>query len=223
MSKNQLLLRCEPDPEREFHCDALAGKFPDATAYSLPDGERPTGGEIAAADGVVISGSTAGVYEDDRGWIAAGRDLVKELVKSGVPTLAVCFGHQLVNDALGGRVEHQGLRAGLVEAEFDDDPLFEGVSPLVPAIHGDVVVEAGRGLTPIASACDYDYPLFATRHETVPVWTVQFHPEIGAEHEPLLETAFGWAEDGDGFADVTGDRLFENFRRLARQYRSPPV
>jgi len=166
----------------------------------------------------VISGSTAGVYEaDDRPWIDDGRGLVRELVDARVPTLAVCFGHQLVNDALGGRVEHRGLRAGLVEAEFADDPLFAGVSPVVPAIHGDMVLEAGSGLDPIASVRDYEYPLFATRHETAPVWTVQFHPELGPGHESRLRNSFGWEADGHEFADVTGDRLFENFRDLARQ------
>ena len=219
MMDQPLLFRCEHNPEREYHCDALAGKFPDAEEYSLPAGERPAPADIDAADAAVISGSTAGVYEaDDRPWIEEGRGLVRELVDARVPTLGVCFGHQLVNDALGGRVEHRGLRAGLVEADFGDDPLFAGVSPVVPAIHGDVVLETGTGLDPIASVQDYEYPLFATRHDTAPVWTVQFHPEIGPEHEPRLEDSFGWQPDGHAFGEVTGDRLFENFRGLARQY-----
>jgi GMP synthase (glutamine-hydrolysing) len=215
-----LLLRCESDPDQEYHCDALAGLFPRATEYSLPAGERPNRGAVADAGAAVVSGSTAGVYEDDRcPWIDDGRRLVREFVDAGVPTLGVCFGHQLVNDALGGRVEHRGMRAGLVEAAFDDDPLFEGVSPVVPAIHGDVVVETGAELDPVARVREYDYAAFATRHRTAPVWTIQFHPEIGAEHEPRLADAFDWQQNGYAFADVTGERLAENFRRLARQHR----
>jgi len=68
--------------------------------------------------------------------------VVRELIERETPTLGICFGPQLVNDALGGRVEHRGVRAGLAAAEFDDDPLFEGVPPVVPAVHGDIVVEA---------------------------------------------------------------------------------
>ena len=211
------VVRNEVDPDYEYHCDALAARVPAADEVDFPDGERVP---LEDADGVVLTGSTAGVYEaDHHPWITEQEALARELVAAEVPTLGVCFGHQLVNDALGGRVEHRGMRAGLVEAAFDDDPLFEGVSPVVPAIHGDVVVETGAELDPVARVREYDYAAFATRHRTAPVWTVQFHPEIGAEHEPRLADAFDWQQNGHAFADVTGERLAENFRRLARQHR----
>ena len=207
------LFRCEVDPDCEYHCDALAGRFPGADEYDLT---RGTEGALDGVDAAVLSGSTAGVYEDDdREWIEGAREVVRELIERGVPTLGVCFGHQLVNDALGGRVEHRGVRAGLVAAEFDDDPLFEGVPPTVPAVHGDVVVEAGDGMEPIGAVADYDYPLFATRHRSVPVWTVQFHPELTADHRDRLVDDFGWEDRDRSFEAVDGDRLFRNFRALA--------
>jgi GMP synthase (glutamine-hydrolysing) len=208
------LFRCEVDLDCAYHCDALAGRFPEADEYDLTT--RGADGALCGVDAAVISGSTAGVYEDDEhGWIADARTVARRLVGRGVPTLGVCFGHQLVNDALGGRVEHQGVRAGLAGAEFGDDPLFEGVPPVVTAIHGDVVVEAGRGMEPVASVEDYPYPLFATRHREAPVWTVQFHPELTAEHRERLVEDFGWTEGERSFAEVDGDPVFENFRALA--------
>lgn len=211
MSADAVLLRCEPDDAAEFHCTALAEAFSEASVCNLPAGESPPPAENL--DFAVVSGSTAGVYED-RPWIEEGRQFVRTLVDAEIPTLGVCFGHQLTNDALGGRVEQDEFRAGLVEAALADVPLFEGVSPVVPVIHGDMVRKTGDGLTPIASALTYEYPHFATRHERAPVWTIQFHPELGAKNRQALES-FGWDDNGHSFADVTGDRLFENFRKLA--------
>ena len=207
------LFRCEVDPDRAYHCDALAERFPGADGYDLT---RSTEGALDGVDAAVISGSTAGVYEDDEhGWIEGAREVIRGLVEREVPTLGVCFGHQLVNDALGGTVEHRGVRAGLASAEFVDDPLFEGVPPVVPAVHGDFVVDAGDGMEPIASPVDYDYPLLATRHRTAPVWTVQFHPELTAEHRDRLVADFGWEDGPHSFGEADGEQLFENFRALA--------
>lgn len=86
-----------------------------------------------------------------------------------MPTLAICFGHQLVNAALRGRVEHRWLTARLVEAEFADDPSFDGVASAVPAVHGDAVTETETGMDVVEST-DHA-PAFATRHRTAPVWS----------------------------------------------------
>ena len=212
-----LVVRCEPTPEYAFHCDALADSFPDARELSLVSGDKlPSLGDV---DGVVISGSTAGVYEDDtHDWIEEGRELVRGVLDREIPTLGVCFGHQLVNDALGGTVERRDFRAGLVTADLADDPLFDGVSPVVPVMHGDFVVETGAGLDVIASARDYDYPYFGTRHRESPVWTVQFHPEIGPAQRERLTEAFEWSDGGYSFGDVNGERVFENFRGLVGEW-----
>lgn len=102
------VVRNEVDPDCEYHCDALAARFPTATEVDFVAGERPPDD----ADAVVLTGSTAGVYETDRhGWIAEQEALVRDLVEREVPTLGVCFGHQVVNAALGGTVEHVGTNA----------------------------------------------------------------------------------------------------------------
>jgi GMP synthase (glutamine-hydrolysing) len=165
-------------------------------------------------EAVVLTGSTAGVYEaDDYPWMADERAFVRRLVDAGVPTLGVCFGHQIVNDALGGRVEPRELTAELVAVDFDDDPLFDGVRATVPMVHGDHVLAAGAGMEPVARA-DY-YPLLATRHAGAPVWTVQYHPEFDAALLPRIRDDFGWTPSSRSFADVTVGRTVRNFLDVA--------
>ena len=205
------VVRCEPEPDRAYHCDALAAQIPGAAEIDFPAGERF---EPAAADAVVLSGSTAGVYErDEHSWIAEQEALVRDLHERGVPTLGVCFGHQVVNAALGGTVRRVGLTAGLVEAELGDVPLFDGVEPVVPAIHEDAVTERGEGMERIATA--EHAPNFGTRHREAPLWTVQFHPEITATHRERLREGFDWRAGDHSFTDVSATRLLRNFRALA--------
>jgi GMP synthase (glutamine-hydrolysing) len=209
-----MLLVCDTEVDPDAY-----GYLPRALRDLLPAHEHyhyPTrGGEpsLDGVDAVVITGSTAGVYEaDERPWIDSATAFVRRLVAQGVPTLGVCFGHQLVNGALGGRVEHRGLTAELVDADLADDPLFDGVAPTLPMVHGDHVTRAGDGMEPIAAA-DY-YPLLATRHADAPVWTTQYHPEFTADLLPAIERDFGWEGSRD-FADVTTVRTVANFLRLA--------
>jgi GMP synthase (glutamine-hydrolysing) len=204
------VVRNEVDADCEYHCDALAAGFPTAEEVDFVAGERVP---LDRADGVVLTGSTAGVYEaDERPWIAEQEAFVRELVDRRVPTLGVCFGHQVANSALGGTVEAVGTTAALVEATLADDPLFEGVGPAVVSLHGDAVTELGSGMAVIASA---DHArVFGTRHESAPLWTVQFHPEITASHRDRLAEEFDWDQRGRSFDDVTAGRIFENFRAL---------
>ncbi|WP_255196848.1 type 1 glutamine amidotransferase [Halorarius litoreus] len=207
-----LVLENEVDPEVRYFVDELTEYLPDHRVYDyVAAGTRP---DIDDVDAVIVAGSTAGVYEAaDHAWIDDEAAFVRDLVSMGMPTLGVCFGHQLVNEALGGRVEHRGFTNELVEVELADDPLFEGVSSVLPAVHGDHVVSTGDGMELIASAPHNR--AFATRHRDAPVWTVQFHPEFTEVLCEPIRADFGWQENEYDFADVTGQRVLSNFTRLA--------
>jgi GMP synthase (glutamine-hydrolysing) len=209
-----MLLVCdtEVDPDAYGYLPrALRELLPAHGQYHYPTrGGEPS---LDGIDAVVITGSTAGVYEaDERPWIGSAVEFVHGLVAEEIPTLGVCFGHQLVNDALGGCVEHRGLTAELVDADLADDPLFDGVAPVLPMVHGDHVTRVGEGMEPIAAA-DY-YPRLATRHAEAPLWTVQYHPEFTGDLLPAIERDFGWWGSRD-FTDVTTVRTVANFLQLA--------
>ena len=198
----------EVDANATFHCDALADLVPSARRIDYPAGERF---DPDKAEAVVLTGSTAGVYERDvHPWIDEEEELIRSLVDRSVPILGVCFGHQLLNVALGGRVEPGAMTAGLVAADLADNPLFEDVEPAVPALHGDRVCEIGDGLERIASAPHAE--IFGTAHPDRPIWTVQFHPEITADMTDAL-AAYDWQMNSFSWEEVTAGRVIWNFVR----------
>jgi len=207
-----LVLENEVDPDSRYFVPEIVRYLSEYEVYTYADeGGQPS---LAGVDGVVISGSTAGVYDrEDYPWMAEQADLVRELVEREIPTLGICFGHQIVNHALGGRVEHRGPTHRLVRADLADDPVFEGVGDVIPMAHGDHVVERGDGMERIGSA-DY-YPNLATRHRDAPVWTVQYHPEFTDRLLGRVREDFGWTETDLSFSDVRAEATLRNFERLA--------
>ncbi|MGV8929311.1 MAG: glutamine amidotransferase-related protein [Brevundimonas sp.] len=108
--------------------DVQAGEWPDAGAF----------------DAAIITGSAAGVYESD-GWISELLDWIRA-AKGRTRLVGVCFGHQAMAQALGGRVEksERGWGVGLhryqvVSAEPWMMPAAATVA--IPASHQDQVVE----------------------------------------------------------------------------------
>jgi GMP synthase (glutamine-hydrolysing) len=204
-----LVLDDEVQPEYRYHAPEIARLLPEADYHVYPEdtGVPP----LERYDGVVISGSTAGVYENEP-WMREQMKLVRELLERGMPTLGVCFGHQLVNAALGGEVVADERRATFVEMEqLVADDVLAGVEPPVPALHGDVVTERGEGMERIARTAYSEN--FCTRHESAPVWTVQFHPEFTPEITDRVED---WSPGAYDWADCTADRALENFARTVR-------
>ena len=207
-----LVVDNEVDPDYRYFVEELVTYLDEYRVHDAAAG-RP---DLDGADGVILAGSTAGVYEaDDHPWMREQMAFVRELRDERVPTLGVCFGHQIVNRALGGRVEHRGLSAELVAAETADDPLLEGVPPVFPAVHGDVVVERGEGMEVLASHPGYGN--FATRHRDAPIRTVQYHPEFTDRLLERVAADFGWTENDLSFAETAHERTLANFERLATE------
>lgn len=185
----------------------------DVETYNYPSEDVDP--DFEGVDGVVVGGSGAGVYDEpDLPWIARQKRFVERVVEASVPLLGICFGHQVVNAALGGDVVNSGTsRNFLVEASFSEDPLFEGVEGVVPVLHSDVVTEVGEGMEAVGST-DYN-PNFATRHRERPVWTVQYHPEFTPAILP--EYRDKWEETDHSFEESTATRTLENFSRFCRR------
>jgi GMP synthase-like glutamine amidotransferase len=121
--------------------DLLGDGF-DFETFGVQAGETP---DPSAFDAAVITGSAAGVYEDDA-WIGELLDWIRA-ARGRTRLVGVCFGHQAMAHALGGRVEKSdrgwgvGLHRYRVEsAEPWMTPAASAVS--IPASHQDQVVEA---------------------------------------------------------------------------------
>ena len=132
--------------------------------------------------GVVITGAAA-MVSDRESWSEHTGQWLKQVVDKGIPVLGVCYGHQLLAQALGGKVglNPAGRQIGTVKGELLDtsknDPLLGQLPDTFPAqtSHSEVVLELPPGAESLATSPLTDN--FAIRFAEN-VWGVQFHPEF---------------------------------------------
>jgi GMP synthase (glutamine-hydrolysing) len=144
--------------------------------------ELPDTGETG---GVVVTGSAA-MVSDREPWAERTAAWLQNAVEAGVPVLGICFGHQLLAHALGGRVGPNpgGREIGTVEvaltAAAAADPLLGGLPNRIEVhtTHLESVLELPPGAELLASS-KLD-PHQAFRVPGRPVWGLQFHPEFSA-------------------------------------------
>jgi GMP synthase (glutamine-hydrolysing) len=127
-----------------------------------------------APRGIILSGGPASVYD------AGAPRCDPEIFRLGIPVLGICYGMQLACDALGGRVGRAASREyGRAVCEVvEADGLFAGVAPRTEVwmSHGDQVDAVADDFLPLARTPTC--PLAAVRHRVLPVFGLQFHPEV---------------------------------------------
>jgi len=134
--------------------------------------------------GVVVTGSPAMVSARED-WSERTAGWLRRVVRAGIPVLGVCYGHQLLAHALGGRVgpNPAGRQIGTVKAHLvdpeHDDPLVGHLPDSFPAqtSHSEAVLELPPHAVRLAtSPRDENFALrFADK-----AWGLQFHPEFSA-------------------------------------------
>jgi GMP synthase (glutamine-hydrolysing) len=147
------------------------------TRHDLRSEVPPPDGRSFA--GVIISGSAASVTERAP-WMLRAEAYIRTVVEQGVPLFGICFGHQLMAQALGGEVRNnpRGREIGTVKlSRTGDDPLFAGLADTlaVNATHVDTVALVPPEARVVATTAleenaIIDFGPFARG--------VQFHPEI---------------------------------------------
>jgi GMP synthase (glutamine-hydrolysing) len=158
------------------YAQLIARRVREHHAYSEIVPHTTTAAEVRArgAAGVVLTGGPASCYEP------GAPQIDPEVFRAGVPVLGICYGMQLLSRTLGGDVAHSPSREyGRTPIDVDpESPLFRGV-PARTSVwmsHGDRVMEPARGFRSIARTPTC--PVAAVAHESLPVYGVQFHPEV---------------------------------------------
>jgi GMP synthase (glutamine-hydrolysing) len=133
--------------------------------------------------GVVVTGSAAMVSER-AGWSERSAAWLAEAVASGTWILGICYGHQLLAHALGGRVgpNPRGRQIGTIALQLDaaGDALLGGLPEeiVVQASHVEAVLEFPKAAIALGTNSMDAYAAFRVGERA---WGVQFHPEFDAD------------------------------------------
>ncbi len=175
---------CRNGPEGASHISDLSRFRPaDDVQVSVVDVRAGTPLPLyETLAGVVITGSHD-MVTDRLPWSERTAAWLPGLVERGIPTLGICYGHQLLAHALGGRVavNPRGRSIGSIDVTLDpaaaEDPLLAGLaSPLVAYVsHTQSVLELPPGARRLAATPRDPHHAFVVGGC---VWGVQFHPEF---------------------------------------------
>ena len=156
----------------EIFARFLAGHGFEFVTYAVCDGLFPEGPDVA--EGWLITGSKHGAYEA-HDWIPPLEALIRAIHDSGKPLVGICFGHQIIAQALGGRVEKFGGGWSVGRQDY----VLNGNRYSLNAWHQDQVVDAPEAASVVATSdfCQNAGLLYGDR-----AFTLQPHPEINATY-----------------------------------------
>ena len=163
---------------------ALIGITPDQIDVAKPyRGEQLP--KLQNLMGVVITGSHD-MITDKKEWSERTAKWIPSVIDASIPLLGICYGHQLLAYALGGKVgfNPNGIEFGTTEVHLNDnasiDPIFRGLPSIlkIQASHSQSVIELPPNADLIASNDIDPHHAFTIAGKA---WGVQFHPEYNAD------------------------------------------
>ena len=197
------------DPSLEFQTwHVLKNQFPNAPQD---------------ADGWVVTGSRHGIY-DDLPWIEPLKVFLRACLAAKVPVAGVCFGHQILAEAMGGHAEksHKGWGLGIHDYTVINRPSWMkdlGLGYRGHAVHQDQVTVLPPETTVIAGSDFCKYAALAYGDAEAPLAiSVQSHPEFNPDFmTDLIEARLRGVVPADvaakGEATLGGDLNNEDWAR----------
>ena len=176
--------------------------------WAVLDDEFPA--SLDEADAWLITGSRHGAYEM-HSWIAPLEQLIRDIYAKGAPMVGICFGHQIIAQALGGTVEKyaEGWSVGRVDYALDTATWGNNTTALTPlmAFHQDQVIDPPAGSITVGSSdfCRHAALMYDNR-----ILTIQPHPEFDQKFVK-------------GLLDVRADILPEDILKKAQQTLYEPL
>lgn len=157
------------DPQLEF------------AVYHVMDGQLP--GSVSECDAWLVTGSRHGVY-DPLPWIEPLKRFMASAYSKGVPIVGICFGHQILAEALGGRAEKsdKGWALGVQRYNVHRKPSWmTGVDGefYLNALHQDQVIRLPEDAEVIAGSEFCPYAVLAYRGNAI---SIQPHPEFEPDY-----------------------------------------
>jgi GMP synthase-like glutamine amidotransferase len=178
--------------------DLLKGQNFSYATYDVENMVFPK--DVAECDGWLLTGSKHGAYEA-HDFIPPLEEFIRTAYSAKVPMVGICFGHQIIAQALGGKVEKfkDGWALGLNEYAFEGHG-----SVKLNAWHQDQVIERPKGAKPIASNafCENAALLYDG-----PALTIQAHPEFKG---PLIEDYVALRRGTADYPDDLMDKAAQN-------------
>ena len=166
----------------------LLGPGFETTTYEVRAGRFPASPQ--EQDAYIVTGSPAGVYEDHT-WIAPLKSFLQS-ARGEAKLIGICFGHQIMAEAFGGRVQksERGWGIGLLHYDVHEhaswmDPHVERFG--IPVSHQDQVVEQPPSSRILAGSAFNPFGLL--EYQDQPAISFQCHPEFEPDYaKALIET-----------------------------------
>lgn len=158
------------------YAQLIARRVREAHVFSEIVPRDITAAQIKELDpvGIILSGGPASVYADD------AYDIEPEILQLGIPTLGICYGHQVIAHALGGEVARNNIAEyGRAELDLIGSSLMLREMPeqqVVWMSHRDAVVNPPDGFAVTATTAES--PVAAMENVARGIYGVQFHPEV---------------------------------------------
>jgi len=144
--------------------------------------------DLNAVDAWIVTGSKHGVYENEP-WMIRLQELLRDIVAAQIPVFGVCFGHQILAAALGGKVVKSDKGWGIGVHEYTTSktaPIWLENAPAkfkLNAFHQDQVIELPEGANVWASS---EFCPYAAIQYGETAASIQPHPEFQRPYEEAL-------------------------------------